>query len=334
MDRIARIALLRRKMELVAENTHAEANPAFVRRLFGKFLERAERYPRMPERAFKEMDLELEQMMSCYVPRGDHGKLRDALIKEFGCSRLTASSKAIMNRVLKRGSIQTEEEYYEIQEIVTNVDNMDRLGQATYARLDMLAGGFRPPEERAPPRPKASTHAIPAEDEIPRWPMVPPDGDDHLCPPGTSLETMEKFLRVKAARLQEHYGDAEDSRTFAQTLEWGLQGVHGPTTAPERRDFAMRYLDHELEFFSGDVVTMEQLDAVEQALRTEFGFSRLLPSPRRLGLLALNVGSVDEPFIKLIIERALHNYTAPPLFSAAEARELRKALKPKPASAP
>lgn len=331
MDRATKIALLRRKTELLAENTYDEESEKFVRKLFSRMVEHAARYPRMPESALRDIDRELEKMMTHHVLREDHAEVRDPLIKEFGISRITASSKAILNRVLKRGDIQTEEEYYEIQEVVCCVDNIDRLGAEIYARLDQMAGAFRPKEERPAVVRKPSGTELPAADETPRWPMVPEDGDEHICPAGTSLEVVEKFVRTKLALLLRHYCDPDEATGYISMIESGLGAVNGPMTPADQRDFHLRYRDHELEAFSGLAVTREQLRLVELDLQAQFGFRRLLPSPRRLGVMAIENHRIQGPFLmRLIIERALANYTAPPIFTKEEALKLRGLLKAKP----
>lgn len=333
MDRSTKIALLRRKAELVAENTYSQQSEDFVRKLFTRFVDHAARFPRMPESALRDMDRELERIMTHHVLKADHPEVRNPLVREFGTSRLTVSTKAIMKRVLQRGSIETEEEYYQIQEIVTCVDNIDRIGEETYAKLDRMAGAFQPRDEGRP-RPRKAARPEPAgDDQTPRWPMVPPEGDEHLCPAGTSLAVLEEFVRAKLALLRQQHTDPEAAANLTSMIEGGIGFALGPTTSPEQKDFTLRYRDHELEAFSGLEVTMEKLRLVEETLQTRFGFRRLLPSPRRLGLQAIETGEPGNQWTRLIIERALANYTAPPIFSPAETKALRKLLKPGPPAA-
>lgn len=332
MDRVTKIALLRRKVELVAENTYSEEMELFIGKAFGKMVDLAARFPRMPDSALRDIDRELENLMTDSVLREDHAEVRDPLIKEFGISRLTVSPKTIVKRVLKRGSIQSEEEYYQIQEVVTCVDNIDRLGEEIYWKLERIAGAFRPKDD-SPPRVRISTKAEErASDEIPRWPVVPPEGDDYICPPDTPLETLERFMRAKLSLLLRYFADPDDAANFASGIESGIKLVYGPSTASADRDFMMRYRDHELESFSGMEVTTEQLRVIELELQAQFGFRRLLPSPRRLGLTAIEKGKVEGQWVRLIIERAMTDFTAPPVFSTVETKKLRKLLKARPAS--
>jgi hypothetical protein len=332
MDRTTKIALLRRKAELLAENTYSQGSEDFARKLFTKILDHAVRFPRMPETALNELDREMERMMSHFVLKDDYSEVRDPLIAEFGTSRITVSTKAIMRRVLKRGSVATEDEYYQIQEIVTNVDNIDRLGPDTYARLDQLAGAFQPKDDRAPrPRNFVAVETS-SDDQTPRWPMVPPEGDDHVCPAGTSLAVLEQFVRTKLTLLLQQHTDPDAAAGLSSMIESGIRHVTGPSIPPEKKDFKMRFRDHELEAFSGLEITLPVLRAVEDELQAQFGFRRLLPSPRRLGLQALETDEAGDMWIRLIIERALANYTAPPIYSPAEVKALNRLLKRKPAS--
>jgi hypothetical protein len=334
MDRATKIAFLRRKVELLGQISSSDPKEGFIQKLFGKFLEHAERFPRMPERSLQSLDRELERMTTHGMPELDFPEIRKILVAEFGASRLTASPKTVMNRVLKRGRIETEEEYYEIKEIVTHVDNIERLGRGVYARLDKLAEEFSPKAERPTRRTarKKDDRATgrPRDDETPRWPMVPPEGDDHLCPPGTPLDVLEQFIRAKLELLLRNI-DADTAASLQTMIEGGITLVKGPTTQPEQKDFGMRYEDHELEAFSGLEITVPVLRRIEEELQDRFGFRRLLLSPRQLGMAAIRKGYEENQWIRLIIERALHNYTAPPIFSPAEARALKKALKPRPA---
>jgi hypothetical protein len=160
--------------------------------------------------------------------------------------------------------------------------------------------------------------------------MVPVEGDEHLCPAGTSLDVLERFVRAKMELLLRHYSDPEDATNFRNSIEGGIGFVNGPMTPPAQKDFMMRYRDHELGASSALEVTTEQMGLVEKELQIHFGFRRLLPSPRRLGLIAIENGKIEGYWIRLIIESALANFFTPPIFTTEESRKLRKLLKSKP----
>lgn len=334
MERATKISLLRRKAELVVAIDRTEFMAKFIGKVFSKALDLATRFPRMPDSHLREIDRSLEKMMDHSMLPFEIANVRDPLIKEFGISRLTISPKAIMKRVLKRGTIQTEEEYYQIQELVTFVDNIDELGQEIYWKLEKIAGEFRPKDNYAPIARKFAMTEGPAEEETPRWPMVPPEGDKHLCPDGTPIEILEQYVRAKLELLLPHFKDPDDANNFTSLIEGGIKLVYGPHTRPENKVFQMRYRDHELEAFSGLNVTMKELRTVELKMQLQFGFRRLLPSPRQMGLSAIEAGKIEGQDLRLIIERALHDFTAPPIFSPEETRKLAKLLKAKPPSPP
>src|SRR5688500_2098902 len=114
-------------------------------------------HPRLSMQQLRSLDGELlERFLKGSTWPGTEATIRLKLFARFKTSRLRKSDKAVAKRVLKRGHIVDLEEYYQVKEFVSCVDNLEVIGEENYGILDSLLENYDGPgEEMAEQEPLA-----------------------------------------------------------------------------------------------------------------------------------------------------------------------------------
>jgi hypothetical protein len=322
------------KTELLAENAIGPEAREQISKI-AKGFDRLWSDPRLSVQQLKSLDAEmLELWMDYSIAPAAEAEIRRKLAARFKTSRLRASEKTVVRRVLKRGSIADLEEYYQVKEFVSCVDNSEVIGEENYGILDSLLDAYDGPGEETPdPEP------LPANKPTRRRPPPPFDfilePDEKLCPPDTPLQIREEFVRAKFARVMEHTSFPEDRETLQYMLKWGMDFAFGPQTPEARRAERFEFCEHEAECFSGYGVSGAQHRAIAAELEKQFGFRRLGPSPQaRLARMLASNDTLNQEN-RLIIERFISSYPHQTLFTRQEVARARVLLKqPSPSNPP
>jgi hypothetical protein len=330
------IEFIAAKLQLVADYAdNPDSKAQALKALAG--LDRLCAHPRLSIQQLRSLDGEMIErwMIHSLTPNGETA-IRQKLVARFKTSRLRATDKAVARRVLKRGKIADLEEYYQVKEFVSCVDNIEVVGEENYGILDSLLETFDAPDEdlaeAEPAAPKA---------DAPRRRRPPPPfdfilgPDEKLCAPETTFEVRAAFLRLKFALVAERLTFPEDQSVLENQLVSGLKRALGPQNSEGHRTAAFEHVEHEAEFFTAGSVNGAQHRTIEAELERQFGFRRLGASAQSRLARMLATEEAGGWSNRLIIERFIYNYPHQTLFSRDDIKRAAAILKkPSPVAQP
>jgi hypothetical protein len=340
LDANRAVEFLRFKLKLIAENTpsvEAERNAEQTIELFEEFVA----YQDLTLAQLRDLDRALAEMPLKHAILGaDQADLRRELVERFGVSRLGVSDKATVRKVLKRGRIDDLEEYHQVKEFVSCVDNVEVVGEEAYEALDGLLESYDGPGEAADdgdggdeaerergkrePSPRRATTVHRATAPYPDCDYTLVE-DERLFPPDASIETLTAFLETKFDLVAAHVGVPK----FRARLLATKQGVLTSLTSPAQHDkrAACVHAEHEAEFFSWRVVGSKAHRAVEDELERHFGFRRIGPSAQARFARMLARNEREDGTDSMIVERFLHSFPRQTLFDKAAVKRVREIAK-------
>ncbi len=331
------IEFIAAKLQLVADYADSPESKAHALKALAG-LERLCAHPRLSLQQLRSLDGEMIErwMFNSLTPNGET-EIRQKLVARFKTSRLRATDKAVARRVLKRGEIADLEEYYQVKEFVSCVDNIEVVGEENYGILDSLLETFDAPDEDdlAATDPAATVPPTSSRRRAPPPFDFTLESDEKLCSPDTPFEDRGAFLRLKFSLVAGHLTFPEDSPTLETQLLRGLTRALGPQPTDEHRTGSLEHVEHEAEFFTAGDVNGAQHRAIEAELERKFGFRRLGPSAQNRLARMLATDDAGGWSNRLIIERFIYNYPHQTLFSRDEIKRAAAILKkPSPGAQP
>lgn len=329
------IEFIAAKLQLVANYADSpESKASALKALAG--LDRLCAHPRLSLQQLRSLDGEMIErwMLHSLITNGET-EIRQKLVARFKTSRLRAADKAVARRVLKRGEIADLEEYYQVKEFVSCVDNIEVVGEENYGILDSLLETFDAPDDDDLTT-TDSAGAVPPTSSRRRAP--PPfdftlEPDEKLCSPETTFEVREAFLRQKLRLVAECITLPEDRAGLATFFPHSLTLALGPQKSDDHRIAAFEHVEHETESFTAGDVNGAQHRAIEAELERQFGFRRLGPSAQSRLAQLLATEDAGGWSNRLIIERFIYNYPHQTLFSRDEIKRAAAILKKPPPGA-
>src|SRR5262249_29695034 len=130
------------KTELLAEHALAPEHRMVLQKYLQTYDEMWQ-HPRLSLQQLRDLDGEmLERVLNHSTSPGAEKEIRQKLFARFKTSRLRKSDQAAAKRVLKRGHIADLEEYHQVKEFVSCVDNIEVVGEENYGILDSLLESY------------------------------------------------------------------------------------------------------------------------------------------------------------------------------------------------
>lgn len=141
---LSEIRFLRAKLELLCADVPDEPTKANARLLLGTPLEGWLKgdTPLPPRRALVQHERNMEQFLMPASSMEARQRMERQLIEQYGFSSLGKPVSAQVERILKRGAIQSEEDARLVNGLLSNLDNEGALGAEKFRRLAELMGEY------------------------------------------------------------------------------------------------------------------------------------------------------------------------------------------------
>lgn len=326
------------KTELLAEHTPDPQQREFLQKWLKNY-DQMWSHPRLSMQQLRSLDGEmLEGFLEHSTSPGAETEVRRKLFARFKTSRLRKSDASAAKRALKCGRIADLEEWYQVKEFVSCVDNIDVIGEENYGILDSLLENYDGPSEEIPEPEPLATEAGTSKPSR-RRPPPPFDftlvDDEKLCPPETPLDTRVAFVRARIALVVQRITDREQRESLRSSLLMTLDGQLGQAQTQLARAAAAEWSEHEADCFAGYQVNGAAHREFEADLEKEFGFRRLGPSAQERLRRMLRTNDALGRENRLVIERFIYAYPHQTLFTREEIKRAEVLLKqPSPSQPP
>lgn len=141
---LADIRFLRVKLELLCADIPDEPTKANARLLFGSPLDGwlGGTIPAPPRRALLQHERNMEQFLLPSSSREARQRMERQLIEQFGFSSLGKPVSTLIERILKQGAIQSEEDARVVNGLLSDLDNERVLGAAKFRHLAELMAQY------------------------------------------------------------------------------------------------------------------------------------------------------------------------------------------------
>ncbi len=323
------VEFIRAKMALMSENSYQEEMEKTIDTIRRQF-ERRFDLAGYNLTELRRWDVEmLEGLFKGAVLDTDWGDIHKQLINKFGVSRLGPTGRKVTQQVLKRGRILDLDEYYHVKEFVSNVDNIDKIGEANYSALDQILSAFAPPTSAGEEEPPVTE--IRAFSPAGRKRETGPDPirlepDEKLCPAHFTLEQRKEFLLARYEETLKHLDHDLDRQQLGYVVTSGLPFIDSPYVRDDAREAQCAFVEHELEYTTTLFLSYAQFTSIEDELERRFGFRRLGPSAQRLAAQLIAEERAPTHHERIIVERFLKQHPRQQIFSSEQKRRIKLAL--------